>query len=419
MRVMLFTPYLPHQRVGHGGGTAVREMVRQLARLHELHLVPLVRPNEQGLTESTANDLGCHIHPIPFLDTNASGVNLWRLGLSRFRALLRGLVRGYPYYVEKYWSRSLSDHLISLAEEIDPDTIQMEYLQSALLTRDLRKWRDQQLADGLRAPSLIASTHELGSTPRERKALRVGNPLLSMALRHQAKAWHRLQRDATHWADHSLCVTDEDRQQLVKDGGIRCLTIPLGMDTDSISPEWNPSSPPRCLFVGSFSHAPNCVAVQYLIDNVWSKVAKCHGDAVLDIVGRGSTELIQSHGAVPDSVRAHGFVESLDDFYRRSRLFVAPLPEGGGIKIKILEAMAHGIPVVTTPVGAEGIVGPEDRAIWITPADDSFAATILKALADENECRARAKQARHIMEERFSWTAIVAQLSELYGAAKT
>jgi glycosyltransferase involved in cell wall biosynthesis len=419
MRVMLFTPYLPHQRVGHGGGTAIREMVRQLAKHHELHLVPLLRPNEQELVDPTARDLGCHIHAIPFLDTNASGANQWRLGLTRLWALLRGLAHGYPYYVEKYWSKSLSEQLISIAEEIDPDTIQMEYLQSALLTRDLRKWRDQRLTAGLRAPSLIASTHELGSTPRERKAKRVKNPLSSMILRHQAKAWHHLQRDATRWVDHSLCVTDEDRQQLVKDGGVRCQTIPLGMDTESISPVWEPSTPARCLFVGSFSHAPNCVAVKYLIDNVWSKVANCHSDAVLDIVGRGSIELIQAHGTVPDSIQAHGFVESLDDLYQHSRLFVAPLPEGGGIKIKILEAMAHGIPVVTTPVGAEGIVGPEDRAIWIAPADESFATTILEALDDEDECRARAKRARRIMEERFSWTAIVAQLSELYGAATT
>ena len=417
MRVLLVTPYLPHARVGHGGGTAVREMVRHLARRHELMVAALVRPGEWELVDATAGELGCRIEPLPFLDAGAAGAARLRLTASRAAALIRSLSGPYPYYVEKYHRPDLVRRLLALAADFAPQAIQVEYLQSALLTRELYAWREARRRRGLPAPALLASTHELGSVPRERRAAREGNPLRAAALRHQAAAWRRLQRDATRWVDRSLCVTDDDRARLEADGGRACVTVPLGMDTDAIRPERAPIAPPRCLFVGSFDHGPNRTAAEFLVDSVWPALAQWCPDAELDVVGRGSDAFLARRGTLPPGVRAHGFVDSLTTFYRDCRLFVAPLPEGGGIKIKILEAMAHGIPVVTTPVGAEGIVTPDDRAAVIVPADAQFAAAVRDALADEEGCRERAARARRIMEDRFSWRAIVDRLSDLYEEA--
>jgi glycosyltransferase involved in cell wall biosynthesis len=113
-------------------------------------------------------------------------------------------------------------------------------------------------------------------------------------------------------------------------------------------------------------------------------------------------------------VDALGFVADLTPLFRESHLFVAPLPEGGGIKIKILEAMARGIPVVTTPVGAEGICAPEDDAMIIAPCDDQFAAACLEAVRNQETGRARAQRARKLMEDRFSWAGIIARLTAIY-----
>ena len=415
MRVLLLTPYLPHARVGHGGGTAVREMCRQLARVHELHVISLVRSGESDLVEATAADLGCRIHPLDFHDQNVTGIHKPALILSRLWAGGRGILRGYPYYVEKYWSKGLSRRILALVEDIQPDAVQIEYLQLSLLTKDLRTWKTRQLAAGHKTPVLCASTHELGSVPRLRRAKLTTNPLSRLMLRAQAAAWRRLQRDATHWSDLTFCVTDDDRAILEADGGLHCLTVPLGMDTDTLQPDRDPADSPRLLFVGSFGHGPNRTAAKFLIDNVWPQVAKYRTDAVLDVVGRGSRRFLDDLGVTDSRVRGHGFVEDLSDFYRCGTLFVAPLPEGGGIKIKILEAMARGIPVVTTPVGAEGIVLPRDDAAWIVPADDRFHETVIAALDDPAQAVLKATKARRIMEEQFSWRGIVNRLTEHYG----
>ncbi len=133
------------------------------------------------------------------------------------------------------------------------------------------------------------------------------------------------------------------------------------------------------------------------------------------MAGRGSRSYLRRRVAEDPRIRAHGFVDDLDELYRRCRLFVAPLTVGGGIKIKILEALAHGVPVVTTPIGAEGILDDADDAAWIAPPDERFAETVLSALADEEGAARKAGHARRLIEEGFSWKAIADRLTRAYG----
>ena len=209
-------------------------------------------------------------------------------------------------------------------------------------------------------------------------------------------------------------MTDQDRDLLISDGGRNCHTVPLGVDIDSIAPAWEPTDPPRLLFVGSFAHRPNREAAKFLVDKVWPIVSKYHQDMEMVLAGRGSRRFLATCGGGNRSISALGFVEDLTDLYRRCRLFVAPLSEGGGIKIKILEAMAHGIPVATTSTGAEGISDSEEGALWISESGDAFAGMIRRMLDDHDETTARAHRARAVIEERFGWPAIAQRMTDLY-----
>ena len=414
MKILVLTPYLPHRRIGHGGGASVRDLVTWLAKKHEVRVAALVRPGEEDLI-GEVEELGASVAPVKFLDTRAGGPARLEMMAGRALAWARSLRSGYPWYVEKYWSPGLSRQILDIAEEFAPDAIQIEYLQLALLGRDLRRWRDNRTGSPSR---LVLNSHELGSLPRERRAARATNPLAAHTARREAHAWRRLQVDVTRWVDRTLCVTPDDHTLYREMGGINLVTVPLGMDLDRIGADWSPGPGHRFLFVGSFNHRPNKLAAEFLVDTMWPEVVRALPESRLILAGRGSRAFLRQRGGQTKwtdmGIDAVGFVDDLTELFRGSHLFVAPLPEGGGIKIKILEAMARGIPVVTTPVGAEGITGPEDDAIVIAPCDNRFATAVLAAARDTAGSRSRALQARKLMEDRFSWASIIEKLTAIY-----
>ena len=418
MKVMVLTPYLPHRRVGHGGGTAVRDLVTWLARKHEVLVLSLVRPGEENLL-AEVEELGVRALGLPFLDQQSDGLSRIEFLSRRLAAFSRSLASGFPFYVEKYADANLARQITAAVRDFQPDAIQIEYLQMATYCRELRQQRD---TSGQSAPRLILNSHELGSLPRERRAARADNPLSRWAALREAASWRRLQVAATSWADKTLCVTPEDHALYAAMGGQNLVTMPLGMDLSALEADWQPGTVDgreTHLFVGSFGHRPNVLAAEFLVNQVWPKVAAERPEAHLVLAGRGSDEYLATQ--VPRAqwadrkVEALGFVDDLTPHFRNCRLFVAPLPEGGGIKIKILEAMARGVPVVTTPVGAEGISTAKDGTLTITACDESFAAAMLRDADDLPGCRGRAAAARQLMESHFSWDSITDRLTDLYG----
>lgn len=412
MKVLVLTPYLPHRRVGHGGGTSVRDLLAWLARRHEVTAACLLRPGESGFIEEV-RALGVAVEALPFPDRGAMGRDRLRLFRNRGAAVGRAAGSGFPLYVEKYWSRDLASRLREVVDACRPDVVQIEYLQMSLHCRDLRKQRTGP------TPRLILNTHELGSLPRERRAGLATDPVSRMRARLEAARWRRLQVAATGWADRTLCVTAQDRDLLAAMGGTRLSTVPLGMDLEAIRAGWQPAAGScRFLFVGSFGHAPNRSGARLLLETVWPRVRAARPDACLDLAGRGSAEFLANLGDVGEwrrrGVTAHGYVDDLAPLFRNCRAFAAPLNEGGGIKIKVLEAMARGVPVVTTPVGAEGIARADGAAILVAPPDPEFAEALLRVAGDDELARALADGGRRLMEEQFGWEAITARLTRIY-----
>ncbi len=412
MKILVLTPYLPHRRVGHGGGVAVRDLLSWLARRHEVTAACLVRPGEAGLVGEVA-ELGVAVEPLPFADRRASGRERASLYWRRTGAAARAARSGFPVYVEKYWSADLSRRVADVVARVRPDAVQVEYLQMSLYCRDLRLGRQGAL------PRLVLNTHELGSVPRERRAGLARGPVARSWAGVEAARWRRLQVAACGWADRTLCVTPEDRALLEAMGGVRLATVPLGIDLEAIRPDWSPpAGPRRYLFVGSFAHAPNRSGMRLLLDEVWPRVRGAQPDARLEIVGRGWETMLAERGgsaaADAQGVTATGYVDDLAPVFRCCHVFAAPLTEGGGIKIKVLEALARGVPVVTTHVGAEGIAPEGGNALLLAPADAGFAEAMLRLATDAGLAGRLARGGRELMEERFGWEAITGRLSRIY-----
>jgi glycosyltransferase involved in cell wall biosynthesis len=162
--------------------------------------------------------------------------------------------------------------------------------------------------------------------------------------------------------------------------------------------------------VGLYSYEPNLVAAERLITHIWPVIKRRARGRALLIVGKDQ-DMIPSFHRRPEGVEFLGFVEDLKALYRRTRVVVCTVSSGGGTRTKILEAAAHGRPIVSTSIGAEGLELQSGSEILLRDDPAEFAAACVQLLDDEDLCAALGRAAHRAVRERFERSQVVAQVA--------
>ena len=188
--------------------------------------------------------------------------------------------------------------------------------------------------------------------------------------------------------------------------------VPSGIDLQDYSTCFDPRAADQVLFVGNYLHPPNVEGAQWLAREVWPRVRRLRPGARLTLAGRAPPPAIAALAAA--DVLVPGTVDDLRPLYARSSLVVAPIFWGSGVRIKILEALACGLPLVTTKLAAEGIdLRPNESALFAEQPGE-FAAAIARLL-DDAALRARLGAAgRALVERDYDAERIGARLAGLY-----
>jgi glycosyltransferase involved in cell wall biosynthesis len=185
--------------------------------------------------------------------------------------------------------------------------------------------------------------------------------------------------------------------------------IPTGVDTQRLRPaeeEAVPPAAPRVLFTGTMSYPPNHQGIRWFADEVWPAIRAAVPDAELDVVGREPPAAVRALDD-RDGITVHGFVPSMAPFFARSHVVVVPILTGAGIRVKIVEAMAGGRPIVSTTLGWEGLPHVQPgRHLIVADAPDAFAREVVELLADAARRRAMSADARALAEREYDWRAL-------------
>lgn len=171
--------------------------------------------------------------------------------------------------------------------------------------------------------------------------------------------------------------------------------------------------PDTLLFIGSFQHPPNRHALAYFIERVLPAVRAARPGARLLVAGAQAPPNFAAALGAP-GVEFLGRVEDIRELYARCAVFVCPILSGSGIRVKLLEAFAAGIPAVSTALGAEGLAAESGEVVELAETPESFAAATLSLLDDPEQARAMARRARREVEQHWSAELRTASLERHY-----
>ena len=189
--------------------------------------------------------------------------------------------------------------------------------------------------------------------------------------------------------------------------------IANGVDTDYYRYSPLPTRSKDLLFVGNFDHSPNVDAVKFFIREVFPEVKAAEPQGRLLIVGPGPYNTLPEVSSDP-AILPVGLVEDTRPYMERCAVFVAPILAGSGTRLKVLEAMAAGIPIVSTTVGAEGLEVTSGVHLLLANQAEAFAEKVITLLREPGLGNQLKENARQLVEARYDWRTIAGRLEQLY-----
>jgi glycosyltransferase involved in cell wall biosynthesis len=203
-----------------------------------------------------------------------------------------------------------------------------------------------------------------------------------------------------------MTVSDTEQDHFQKLGGRNVRLVPNGVDCAAFGkyPIGRNQDQPTILYLGALSWQPNAKAAEFMARDVMPRVLAERPDARLLIVGRNPGPEVNALSYLPN-VEVHANVPDVGVYFEQSTLMAVPLDSGGGTRLKILEAFAAGLPVVSTAVGCEGIACRHGEHLWVAERDQ-FAEGLLEAIDAPQLANEFAERGRRLAEETYDWSVI-------------
>ena len=379
MHVLFLTPELPHPT--HSGGTIkTASVLDYLKRRHDVHVLCFRR---RPLTEAQAN--WC-----------ANSQEVETLPLNRGRTplnLARSYLRRLPLSVERNRSARMMELVSERLRERAYDAM---FVDSWLMA--------QYLPAGFKRLAVMHE-HNAEHVMWGRQAERERNPLLRSLIRLEYRRVRGYEAAILPRFDVVFAVSKADRQALVTLGAqpARLRVLPNLPDPSLLeSPALSfAATEPVVLYFGTLSWPANVEGLEYFLTSVWPVVRQRMPAARLVIAGSGAPAWLLRLGRRTAGVEFLGPVTDAELLYRRARLFVEASRSGGGTRLKVLNALARGLPVVTSPEGAEGLEVVDTEHLFVSAGPESMAEAVCRLMEEEGLWRALSENGRALIRSRY------------------
>lgn len=373
-------------------------LVRELARHHEVHLLAFVqRKIFKDLSRSVDEEieiarehLGQYCTKVRFLPI-PSDHKRW----GRAKLAATSLIGARPYTIQ--WLQSKEAWRV--ASQWNANT-----------RFDIAHFDTISLAPYRRIfthATLTLDHHNIESHMMLRRAGMERRPLRRLYFRQEGLRLERYERRVCPEFDLNITCSDLDTARLnaiVPQAYIA--KVPNGVDTSYFFPAVQPELPNSLVFAGGMSQYANAAAMLFFADKVWPLLKQSVPEATIDILGSNPPDRLRELAVRDRNFRVHGFVHDVRRYIGQAALYVCPIMDGGGTKLKILDALAMGKAIVAHPVACEGISTQDGLNVVYARDSAEFVRQIADLLASPERRRSMSQNARALAESQYAYSAI-------------
>jgi sugar transferase (PEP-CTERM/EpsH1 system associated) len=391
-----FVPFPPK------GGCFQRSynLIARVAASHDIHLVAMkhkrgTHPEEE--TRLAETELLRYCASVHIIDISKS---------TRSASLaLRGLTSlpfGSALTVTVFDSPSFRRTIRSVMREHSIDVAHLDTISLA------------QYLDDLGSVPAVMTHHGAESFMIRRRIWRERNPIKRWFFFFEWRALQRYERRMCPLVASNLVVSAADRDILaVIAPDARFAVVENGVDIDYFKPI-KPNSAPALIFAGRLDQYSNREGILFFMRDVWPSIKKTHPNTVVNIIGSNPPDALLSLARADSNVKVHGFVSDVRPYFQSASVAICPIRDGGGTRIKVLDALAQGIPIVATTIACEGLDAVSGRDLLIADTPTEFARQIARVFEDAELRATLGANARALAERSYAWDSIAKKLVQAY-----
>lgn len=376
-------------------------LLKQLARVGDIYLVAMSQKNILPIRVDLAEarrELGrfCRYVEIVPIPTDSSRVAWYGL-------LLGSVFTSRPYSVNWLRCAAVPRAIHALVRRVPFHVAHFD-------TIGLAEYRS-----GVGDVPTVLNHHNIESQLMERRSRIERNALKRLYFKMEATKLRRYEDEHCRDFDLNVTVSELDKSRLSRIvPASRIVVIPNGVDTDYFRPQPENIIRGNLVFVGGMNWYPNRDAVLYLGKEIWPILKREIPEVSLTLVGGAPPREFLDRAHRDPRVRVTGFVDDVRPYLHRAEVYVCPMRDGGGTRLKILDALAVGKAIVSTSIGCEGIAVEPGRDVLIADTPRQFVDHVKRALADSHTRNRLGEAGRALAERQYSWTAIGQRLNHVY-----
>ena len=372
-----------------GGAVYIYNMLRELNKLgHDLTFVSLIS-NKHEQSAEMMSELGT----LYAVDGKFKPYSVY--------SAIKSAVTRQPVTVQHRMKTDIMHNLLQKVSE-QPDAILIEGLHAAYFIDQLR-------AKFPNTPVVLRQVN-VEHLVFERNAEHVQNPLRKWFLKDQSQLMKKFEIQKMKEADYVTAISQNDIDSYRK-------YLPekdffLNTAGARLKPEPSEArDPSMILAVSNWKWQPNIDGLNWFLKRVWPDIGQKHPQLELHIAGEGLTDAFKQKFA---SYNIHylGFVDDIDSLRLKASVFIAPLLSGSGMKLKILEALAAGLPTVTTSFGVEGILMDDDVHYLHADTADEFKSKVNLLIKNKQLRQSLSENGRKLIQNKYTWEQKASELSD-------